>query len=227
MSRNHRSDGHIAPQKARARRPGAGRSEVRIVGGRWRGRKVRFPDVDGLRPSPDRVRETLFNWLAPAMQGARVLDLFAGSGVLGFEALSRGAASAVLVERDRSAAGQLRVSATALGASAAEVVEGDALAWLEADRGPFDIVFLDPPFGTGLQEEALKRLDRPGALAPDPFVYLERPAAEGPPALPAGWTLHRSGRAGDVGYYLAVRQAIGPAAAPPGPPASDREEQET
>jgi len=227
MSRNHRSDGHIAPQKARGRRPGAGRSEVRIIGGRWRGRKVRFPDVPGLRPSPDRVRETLFNWLAPAMHGARVLDLFAGSGVLGFEALSRGAVSAVLVERDRSAAGQLRDSAAALGADAAEVVQGDALAWLGQEHGPFDVVFLDPPFGTGLQEDALARLDRPGALAPDAFIYLERPAADGPPTLPGGWILHRSGRAGDVGYYLAVKQETGPADAPPEPPASDGEEQAT
>jgi len=227
MSRNHRSDGHNAPQKARQRRPGAGRSEVRIVGGHWRGRKVRFPDVPGLRPSPDRVRETLFNWLAPVIHGARVLDLFAGSGVLGFEALSRGAASAVLVERDRTAAGQLRDSVAVLGAKAAEVVEGDALAWLGPERGPFDVVFLDPPFGTSLQDEALVRLDRPGMLSAGAFVYLERPAGDGPPALPAGWALHRSGRAGDVGYYLAVRQETGPAAAPPGPPASDREEQET
>jgi len=223
MPRNHRSNGHNAPQKTRGRRAGAGRSEVRIVGGRWRGRKVRFPDVPGLRPSPDRVRETLFNWLAPVMQGARVLDLFAGSGVLGFEALSRGAASAVLVERDRSAARQLRDSAAGLGADAAEIVEGDALAWLRQDRGPFDVVFLDPPFGTGLQDQALGGLGRPGCLSPGAFVYLERPAAEGPPALPAGWILHRSGRAGDVGYYLAITREAGTAGEPPDRPSSDRE----
>ena len=222
MSRNHRSDGPNAPQKARVRRPGCGRSEVRIVGGRWRGRKVRFPDVPGLRPSPDRVRETLFNWLASVVHGARVLDLFAGSGVLGFEALSRGAASAVLVERDRDAARQLRDSAAALGADAAEVVEGDALAWLGPGRGSFDVVFLDPPFGTGLLEQALDRLDRPGLLSPGACIYLERPAGEGPPALPSGWVLHRSGRAGDVGYYLAVMREPGRAGEAPAPSASDR-----
>jgi 16S rRNA (guanine966-N2)-methyltransferase len=220
MSRNHRSAGHNAPQKTRGRRAGAGRSEVRIVGGRWRGRKVRFPDLPGLRPSPDRVRETLFNWLAPVVQGARVLDLFAGSGVLGLEALSRGAASAVLVERDPAAARQLRDSAAALGADSAGVVEGDALAWLDPARGPFDIVFLDPPFGTGLQERALVGLDRPGVLSPGAYVYLERPVADGPPALPAGWILHRSGRAGDVGYYLAIAREAGAAGEAPDLPSS-------
>jgi len=225
MSRNHRSDGHNAAQNARGRRPGAGRSEVRIVGGRWRGRKVRFPDVPGLRPSPDRVRETLFNWLMPVMQGARVLDLFAGSGVLGFEALSRGAAEAVLVEHHRDAARQLRDSAAALGADQAQVVEADALAWLMAQRGPFDVVFLDPPFGTGLQHEALGRLDRPGVLSPGAFVYLERSAADGPPVLPPGWSLHRSGRAGDVGYYLATTREAGSVGRPPGLPSSDRHEE--
>jgi len=220
MSRNHRSDGHNAAQKTRGRRAGAGRHEVRIVGGRWRGRKVRFPDLPGLRPSPDRVRETLFNWLAPVIHGARVLDLFAGSGVLGFEALSRGAASAVLVERDRDAVRQLRDSADTFGADAAEVVEGDALAWLGPGRGPFDVVFLDPPFGSGLQERALGRLERDGLLSPDAFVYLERPASEGPPALPAGWSLHRTGRAGDVGYYLARTRAV---SEPPGLPGGDRD----
>lgn len=223
MSRNHRSDGHNAAQKTQGGRAGAGRREVRIVGGSWRGRKLRFPDIPGLRPSPDRVRETLFNWLAPVIRGARVLDPFAGSGVLGFEALSRGAASAVLVERDRVAARQLRDSAAVLGAETAEVVEGDALAWLDADRGPFDIVFLDPPFGTGLQEQAVGRLDRPGVLSPGAFVYLERPAAEGPPELPAGWILHRSGRAGDVGYYLAILGEAGASGAAPGRPSSDRD----
>jgi len=227
MPRNHRSRKDNAVQKPAGRQAGGGRNEVRIVGGRWRGRKIRFPAAPGLRPSPDRVRETLFNWLAPVIQGARVLDLFAGSGVLGFEALSRGAAAAMLVENDRSVVRQLRDTAAALGAASAEVVEGDALAWLQQDRGPFDVVFLDPPFGTELQEAALRRLSRPGYLAPGAFVYLERPAADGSPALPDGWTLHRSGRAGDVGYYLAVKRDAGPADAAPGPTANDREEPES
>jgi len=220
MSRNHRSGRDNALQKPR--RPAAGgHGEVRIVGGRWRGRKIRFPPVPGLRPSPDRVRETLFNWLAPVIHGARCLDLFAGSGALGFEALSRGAARAVLVERDRSAVGQLRDSAAALGADAAEVVEGDALAWLDRTPGGFDIVFLDPPFTSGLLPEAIVRLGRPGVLAPEARVYMECALADGPPALPPGWALHRSGRAGDVGYYLAIRRGEGAAGGPQDPPARE------
>ena len=226
MSRNHRSGKRNAVQKPGAGKAGGGRNEVRIVGGRWRGRKIRFPAVPGLRPSPDRVRETLFNWLAPGIQGATVLDLFAGSGVLCLEALSRGAAAAVLIDRDRSVVRQLRDSVVALGAAGATVVEADALAWLDQEPGPFDLVFLDPPFGTGLQERALQRLDRPGVLSPGAFVYLERPAPDGPPSLPAGWMLHRAGRAGDVGYYLAVKRETGPAAGPTAPSAGDREEQE-
>ena len=190
---------------------------------RWRGRRLTFAPVPGLRPSPDRVRETVFNWLAPVMRGARVLDLFAGSGVLGVEALSRGAAGVVLVEQDRTVACHLRQLAATLGADAAQIVEADALAWLDAQPAAFDIVFLDPPFGSGLLPEALRRLDRPGSLSPGAFVYLECPAADGPPALPPGWTLHRSGRAGDVGYYLAVKREAGPAAGSPAPSASDGE----
>jgi 16S rRNA (guanine966-N2)-methyltransferase len=226
MSRNHRSGKDNALQNAGGRRPGAGRNEVRIIGGRWRGRKIRFPSTPGLRPSPDRVRETLFNWLAPAIPGARVLDLFAGSGVLGFEALSRGAQEAVLVEHDRAAARRLREVAATLEAASAKVVEGDALGWLDRAQGAFDVVFLDPPFGSGMLPGALERLDRPGRLAPGAFVYVECPATQAPPDLPGGWTLHRSGRAGDVGYYLAVKREAGPAAGPTGPSAGDREEQE-
>jgi 16S rRNA (guanine966-N2)-methyltransferase len=226
MSRNHRSGKDNALQNAGGRRAGAGRNEVRIVGGRWRGRKIRFPSLPGLRPSPDRVRETLFNWLAPSIRGARVLDLFAGSGVLGFEALSRGAAEAILVERDRAAARQLREVAATLGAASAKVVEGDALSWLDRAQGPFDVVFLDPPFESGLLPAALERLDQSGHLAPGAFVYVECPATQAPPVLPAGWTEHRSGRAGDVGYYLAVKRGTGPAAGPTEPSAGDREEQE-
>jgi 16S rRNA (guanine966-N2)-methyltransferase len=228
MARNHRSGRDNAVQKTRGRAgttPRAGRNEVRIVGGRWRGRKIRFPTVEGLRPSPDRVRETLFNWLAPVIRDTRCLDLFAGSGALGFEALSRGAASVVLVERDRAAANHLRQLAAALGAENAQVAEGDALAWLDRASGSFDVVFLDPPFGSGLLQEALWRLERTGHLAPGAFIYLECPTADGPPGLPPGWTLHRSGRAGDVGYYLAVKRESGPVAGPTAPSASGREEQ--
>jgi len=226
MPRNHRSDSYTAVQKKPREPATRGRNEVRIVGGRWRGRRIRFPADASVRPSPDRVRETLFNWLAPAIRGARCLDLFAGSGVLGFEALSRGAAHAVLVDRDRAVVRHLRETARTLGAEGAEVVAADAMDWLHRGRGPFDVVFLDPPFDSGLLPSLLARLDQPGCLAPGAFVYVERPAREGPPALPAGWELHRSGKAGEVGYYLAVRRGP-PAGAGPDRDAAKRGTSET
>jgi 16S rRNA (guanine966-N2)-methyltransferase len=216
MPRNHRSGGHTAVQNKRPRPAARGRNEVRIIGGRWRGRKIRFPDDTGIRPSPDRVRETLFNWLAPAVRGARCLDLFAGSGVLGLEALSRGAATAILVDRDRTVVRHLQDVTRTLDAAGATVIAADALDWLAASKGPFDIVFLDPPFDSTWLPALLGRLDEPGCLAPGAWVYVERPAAEGPPSLPAGWRLHRSGKAGDVGYYLAVRPG-----SPAGSPAAE------
>ena len=203
-------------QNKRPKPAARGRNEVRIIGGQWRGRKIRFPDDTGIRPSPDRVRETLFNWLAPAVRGARCLDLFAGSGVLGLEALSRGAATAVLVDRDRNVVRHLQEVTRKLDAAGATVIAADALDWLAAGKGPFDIVFLDPPFDSTWLPALLGRLDEPGCLAPGAWVYVERPAAEGPPSLPAGWRLHRSGKAGDVGYYLAVRPG-----SPAGSPAAE------
>jgi 16S rRNA (guanine966-N2)-methyltransferase len=177
--------------------------ELRIIGGTLRGRKWRFPDAPGLRPTPDRVRETLFNWLAPHIGGMRVLDLFAGSGALGFEALSRGAASAVLVESDRTAAASLRAVAQRFGLASARVDGGDALAFLRAQpRHGCDLVFLDPPFAAALAEPALAALAGREVLAPGGFCYLEQPAMQAVPPLPAGWTVHRSGKAGEVGYHL-------------------------
>lgn len=178
---------------------------VRIIGGKWRGRKLRVPGLEGLRPTPDRVRETLFNWLAPAIAGSRCLDLFAGTGVLGIEAVSRGAAQAILVERDPVAAGRLREAAAALAPERIQVVQGDALGWLASSPQPFDVVFLDPPFDAGLLQGAMRALESGGRLAPGAWIYLEAPAEAGPPELPPGWLLHRSGRAGAVGYHLARR----------------------
>jgi len=189
------------PNNALQKRPNA----LRIIGGEWRGRRIRFPGLAGLRPTPDRVRETLFNWLAPVVGGSRCLDLFAGSGALGLEALSRGAASVSFVEREREAADCLRETATALAPERVRVVHGDALAWLRGPAQPFDIVFLDPPFGSDLLPAAVGALEAGGWLAPHAFIYLEAPAADGPPGLPANWSLHRSGRAGAVGYHLARR----------------------
>jgi 16S rRNA (guanine966-N2)-methyltransferase len=176
--------------------------ELRIVGGALRGRKWRIPDAPGLRPTPDRVRETLFNWLAPHIAGMRVLDLFAGSGALAFEALSRGAATAVLVEQNAAALGVLRETATRFGL-AARVERAEALAFLHTQAAhSFELVFLDPPFDTGLLAPALRVLGERAILASGGFCYVEHAAGSDLPALPAGWTTHRSGKAGEVGYHL-------------------------
>jgi len=180
-------------------------NELRIIGGEWRGRRIRFPGQPGIRPTPDRVRETLFNWLAPVVEGSRCLDLFAGSGALGLEALSRGAKAATFIESDRPSAEQLRGTIASLAPGRAVVLEAEALKWLEGPAQCFDLAFLDPPFGSGLLAEALRKLDSGGWLSPGAYVYLELPAKDGPPSLPAGWTLHRSGKAGAVGYHLALK----------------------
>jgi len=182
---------------------------LRIIGGEWRGRRIRFPGLAGLRPTPDRVRETLFNWLAPDVAGSRCLDLFAGSGALGLEALSRGAAGVTFVEREREAADRLRETVNQLASGRAQVVQADALVWLGGAPEPFDIVFVDPPFDSGLIPAAMRALEAGGWLMPAARIYLEGPAKAGPPELPRGWVLHRSGRAGAVGYHLARRQAGG------------------
>ena len=183
--------------------------QLRIIGGEWRGRKIRFPAVAGLRPTPDRVRETLFNWLAPAISGSRCLDLFAGSGALGLEALSRGAARVSFVERDRAAARHLEETAATLAPGRATVYQADALAWLAGPAVVADIAFVDPPYDSALLPDAMRALETGGWLAPGAFIYLEAPAKAGLPVLPASWSMHRTGRAGAVGYHLARRSAAG------------------
>ena len=190
--------------------PGPGRSgNVRIIGGRWRGTRLAVADAPGLRPTSDRVRETLFNWLEPMLPGARVLDLFAGSGALGLEALSRGAGEAFLVERDPALMQSLRQACERLQAEAVQVILADALQWLRLPvHGRFDLVFLDPPFDSGLWREALALL--PPWLADDAWLYLESPAAAD--VTPgAGWFLHREGSTRESRHAL-YRRAI-PAAA--------------
>jgi 16S rRNA (guanine966-N2)-methyltransferase len=176
--------------------------QVRIIGGSLRGRRVPVPDVAGLRPTPDRVRETLFNWLAPYMADARVLDLFAGTGALGIEAASRGAAAVTLVESHRAAQLALQETLQRLALPGVKLVTGDAMAFLASAAGVYDIIFVDPPFAAGLQAPALEVIHRHGRLAPGGFCYLEQPRNAPPPALPAGWVTHRSGQAGEVGYHL-------------------------
>jgi 16S rRNA (guanine966-N2)-methyltransferase len=189
---------------------------VRIVAGKWRGRFLPVSDVLQLRPTPERVRETLFNWLAPRIEGSRCLDLFAGTGVLGLEALSRGAAAAVLVERDAAAVDALRKSAALLGAAAATVVAGDAFGFLRrAAPMPMDIVFLDPPFADGAETELFALLGSGNWLAPRASVYLEQDAARSLPVLPDGWAMRREKKAGNVRYLLVDAERPAPAASPP------------
>lgn len=148
-------------------------NQVRIIGGRWRGRKLPFPDVEGLRPTADRVRETVFNWLQPVIEGARCLDLFAGSGAFGFEAASRGAARVVMVDRDPRVVSGLKAARERLDADAVELRCQDALSYLAGPAEPFDILFLDPPFRSNLLASVFDRLATGGWLAPSARVYIE------------------------------------------------------
>lgn len=180
------------------------KSGIRIIGGRWRGRRVRFPEVEGLRPTPDRVRETVFNWLAPYVEGARVLDLFAGSGALGFEALSRGAARATFVDDNPAVARGLQGAARELQAVGVEVETGDGAAFLATPgRGPYDIVFIDPPYSYPDHGGLCAALESGGTLAPGAIVYVELPS-RGSAAFeaPASWKCHRSASAGQVVFQL-------------------------
>jgi len=187
-------------------RRGGSAHQVRVIAGQWRGRRLEFPDLPGLRPTPDRVRETLFNWLAPVLPGARCLDLFAGSGALGIEALSRGAAEVVFVERQPLAVRALRDNLMRLKAENAQVEMADALAWLHQPPTPFEIVLLDPPFGQGLLEPACAMLEAGGWFADAAWIYLEaEPELERLP-LPVHWTIHREKIAGAVSYRLARRE---------------------
>lgn len=186
----------------RKRRPtGGGDNELRIIGGRWRSRRLTFPDQPGLRPTTDRIRETLFNWLQPLVGGANCLDLFAGSGALGLEALSRGAASATFVDSGRAVCSALRTNLEKLEATGGRVVEGSADTFLSAPPEPFDIVFIDPPFRQGRLAPILEQLTG-GWLAPGARVYIETERELGEPSLPEGWQLLRSKQAGQVGFYL-------------------------
>ncbi len=171
--------------------------EVRIIGGQWRGRRLHFPALEGVRPTPNRVRETLFNWLGQDMTGRHCLDLFAGSGALGFEALSRGAERVVMVEKARLAVQALMSNKVRLNALGAEVVGADALRWLNGARDRFHVVFLDPPFDAGLMDTLLPRMQ--GILEPGGWLYCETPQGVSESRL---WKEIRSSRAGQVTYQL-------------------------
>lgn len=174
---------------------------MRIIGGQYRRRLLDFPDADGLRPTPDRVRETLFNWLGQDMPGWICLDLFAGSGALGFEAASRGAARVVMIERDAKAIRALEANRAMLGANQLDILRVDALAWLANSRESFDLIFVDPPFDSGLAATVLPELD--AHLKPGGCVYIEQAR---PVVAPPGLVLLRSGRAGRSHFALLIKE---------------------
>ena len=183
------------------RRPGQS-NQVRIVGGIHRGRRLRFPDSEGLRPTSDRTRETLFNWLQERLPGARCLDLFAGSGALGFEAASRGAAQVDMLESSPRVARQLQENRQLLDCQAVSVHCTDALSWLAREGQPYDILFLDPPFADDLLSACCERLEQGGWLGRDCRIYLEWDLHEPAPRLPDGWTRLKEKQAGQVAYAL-------------------------
>ena len=174
---------------------------IRIIGGILRNSRLNVPDLPGLRPTPERVRETLFNWLAPTLAGVRALDLCAGTGALGIEALSRGAAAVQFVEPERAAAEALRANLARLKAGGGEVAAIDAARFLQGAARPFGLVFLDPPFALQLWSPLAQRLEQGGWLTEAAQVYVESPQGASF-ALPSNWLLHREGHAGEVHYAL-------------------------
>jgi len=178
-------------------------NRIRIIGGKWRGRKLPVPERPGLRPTPDRVRETLFNWLQPVISGARCLDLFTGSGALGWEALSREADELVMVDSDYQVVKTARETAQRLGCNRVVVVQTEAQRFLAGPAQPFNIVFLDPPFRQGILLPCMQKLASNGWLAPHARIYFEHEVELANLPLPSGWRLLRSKQTGQVSYNLA------------------------
>ncbi len=181
----------------------SGSGQLRIIGGQWRSRRFTFPNAEGLRPTPDRVRETLFNWLAPYVCGARVLDAFTGSGALYLEALSRGASTALALDLNEQAIQSLRQHLASLQCSHSQLLQNDALRYLEQQTAtPFDLVFLDPPFGHDLLAPCCHLLEQRGWLAEQAWIYTESETSPATLSLPKHWRLHREKQAGQVHYAL-------------------------
>lgn len=186
-------------------------NQVRIIAGQWRGRRLDFPAIPGLRPTPDRVRETLFNWLARDLPDARCLDLFAGSGALGLEARSRGAAEVILVDRHPQVIAHLHQQIARLGMDQVHCHRAEALDWLRHAHQPFDVVFVDPPFSDQSWDAILACLARTGAVRCGGKIYVEAPRGRSLD-VPPGWTLWREGRAGEIVFRLFLTSQ--PTAAP-------------
>lgn len=175
---------------------------VRIIAGEWRSRKLPVADVPGLRPTTDRLRETLFNWLQHSVIEARCLDLFAGSGALGFEAVSRGAKKVVMIERDRKGIQGLQQSAELLKTDKVNIIQADALAWLTKSNQAFDIIFVDPPFDQNLGSKALEKLNDSSCLKSGTLIYLEEEKQATETIIPENLECIKQGRAGHVRYSL-------------------------
>jgi 16S rRNA (guanine966-N2)-methyltransferase len=193
----------MASPTAKPNKAHGGQGQLRIIGGEWRSRRLSFPDGPGLRPTPDRVRETLFNWLAPYVAGAKVLDAFAGSGAIYLEALSRGAETAVALDNNPAAIASLKQNLETLRCAKGQVLQSDALRYLQNPATTaFDLVFLDPPFHQNLLVETCALLEQNQWLAERAWIYTE---SETPPSslqLPSTWRLHREKKAGQVYYAL-------------------------
>ncbi len=188
--------------------PVADSGQLRIIGGEWRSRQFYFPMAHGLRPTPNRVRETLFNWLAPYVPGAQVLDCFTGSGALFLEALSRGASRALALDSNSSAIAALRQTLTTLKCENGQLLQTNTLQYLENQAAtPYDLIFLDPPFGQDLLRPACELLEENGWLAADAWIYTESEAPPSALGLPGNWRLHREQKAGQVYYSLWQRTA--------------------
>lgn len=185
-------------QKNNARRGG----QLRIIGGNWRGRKLNFPDVTGLRPTADRIRETVFNWLQNDIGDASCLDLFAGSGALGFEAASRGAESVDMVELDTSAYRQLQQNKTLLNAEQCQLHHTHAQPFIARTGNKYDVVFIDPPYQADLWSEVAELLMTHGRLNASALIYMEWPSKTDLPLVPQSWQLIKDKKAGDVRYCL-------------------------
>lgn len=185
------------------------KGQVRIIGGSWRGRKLDFTVTDGLRPTPNRVRETLFNWLAPVISGARCLDLFAGSGSLGLEALSRGADSCDFVDRNRQSVAEIERHVAALGAAdRGRCHTGNAESFLRQASTSYNVVFIDPPFASDLAQVVCLSLRDNRLLSGEAYVYLETAADAAPPDVPEHWEIYRSKRAAGVAYRVYLANAL-------------------
>ncbi|MCW2257684.1 16S rRNA (guanine966-N2)-methyltransferase [Providencia alcalifaciens] len=182
--------------------------QIRIIGGKWRGRKLPVRDSEGLRPTTDRIKETLFNWLMPVVREARCLDCFAGSGALGFEALSRFADTVTFIELDKQNAQLLAENKTRLQAENATIINSNSLMVLSQIGNAFDVVFIDPPFRKGLLNETIELLEKNQWLADESWIYIESESESSLTNIPVNWQLHREKIAGQVAYRLFTRHSI-------------------